>query len=504
MPQRQPLNNWLALAAALLVGLQSASSPAAITDNLRLYLPLDSSEADASGNAVAMTNMNGVTFTTAGQIGNSATFANLAGVDTTTAQYLHTTNELSLGTSDFTVSFWVKADSTLGVNAGDPTFVSNKNWNSGNNPGWGAFRGTVDGGGGWQWNFTAPPSGRSDFDPAKATSNVEDSIWHHIAISHNRQGFANHYFDGTLIGSSDISGSAGNSIDTGLPTGIGVDGDLGTEFSAFINAQMDDVAIWDRALFGNAISAIYDAGVLGNGVTTVNEPGIPVLGITINRDNGQISIVNDTGFSQAIKGYSIRSEDGTLSETNAASSFLSVGDANWVKFTASGSTSDLSEGHLTTDTFGTGTAFTFGNGSWSKYYDEGDISFEYIDGFGEIQTGLIDYIGTTQTTPFDKGDLDFDGDIDSNDWLQYVGGLGSDLSGMSVAQAYPSGDLNGDLLNNHADFLEFKSLFEAANPLQSFEDMVAGIPEPTSFVLAMVGVVGFLGATHRRGEVARE
>ncbi len=228
---------------------------------------------------------------------------------------------------------------------------------------------------------------------------------------------------------------------------------------------------------------------------------IPDLAIklSIDLDNGQMSLINNTGASQQIKGYSILSDTGALDETSAT--FLSGGDADWIQLSANGATGDLSEGHLSTDTFATGTVHSFGNGSWAKYFGGDDISFQYLDGTGALVNGLIEYTGTTQISPFEKGDLDFDGDIDRDDWLEYVGGLQTDLSSMSVAQAYTDGDLNGDLVNNHADFTEFKSLFETANPLQSFEAMVAGVPEPTSVVLAIFGLVGLVSATGRCREL---
>jgi len=223
---------------------------------------------------------------------------------------------------------------------------------------------------------------------------------------------------------------------------------------------------------------------------------------SVNLDTGQISIVNGTGVSQMIKGYSILSDSGALNESNA--SFLADSDSDWIQFSAGGATGDLSEGHLSTDSFGVGTAHSLGDGSWAKYFGSDDITFQYLDGSGDLINGAVEYVGTTQTTPFDKGDLDFDGDIDRDDWIVYVGGLGTDLSGMTVAQAYADGDLNGDLVNNHGDFKEFKSLFEASNPLQSFEAMVASVPEPTSVALVMFGLVGLVGVSGRRSSMARD
>ncbi len=61
------------------------------------------------------------------------------------------------------------------------------------------------------------------------------------------------------------------------------------------------------------------------------------------------------------------------------------------------------------------------------------------------------------------------------------------MTGLTRGQALELGDLNGDFHNDHADFVLFKSAFEAANGDGSFAAMLAQVPEPSSNFLAIFG-----------------
>ena len=65
----------------------------------------------------------------------------------------------------------------------------------------------------------------------------------------------------------------------------------------------------------------------------------------------------------------------------------------------------------------------------------------------------------------------------------FIAGSETDLSGLSIAQAYQSGDLDGDGVNSIGDFGEFKTAFDAVNGLGAFEAMLAGVPEPGTIVM---------------------
>ena len=97
-------------------------------------------------------------------------------------------------------------------------------------------------------------------------------------------------------------------------------------------------------------------------------------------------------------------------------------------------------------------------------------------------------------SPYEEGDFNTDGVIDSDDYIVLRSNQHADLTSLSLAEAYRSGDLTADLASNHADFAAFKAIFEGANGAGSFAAMVASlnaVPEPTSagIVLSLAGAV---------------
>jgi hypothetical protein len=116
---------------------------------------------------------------------------------------------------DFSIAFWVKLPADW---QGDPVFLSNKEWASGANPGF-AIAGQ-HGRRNWQWNLCGKDSDRKDFDPDGATLTAEE--WHHLAITHDRDGDAVFYQNGRELGRMSIKGSG--TIDTTNPWWLGQDG----------------------------------------------------------------------------------------------------------------------------------------------------------------------------------------------------------------------------------------------------------------------------------------
>jgi hypothetical protein len=60
------------------------------------------------------------------------------------------------------------------------------------------------------------------------------------------------------------------------------------------------------------------------------------------------------------------------------------------------------------------------------------------------------------------------------------------------------GDLNGDFLNNHADFVLFKSAYDSANGAGAFFAMLSAVPVPSAFLLLAFAVLGWPIADRRR------
>jgi hypothetical protein len=91
-----------------------------------------------------------------------------------------------------------------------------------------------------------------------------------------------------------------------------------------------------------------------------------------------------------------------------------------------------------------------------------------------------------------------DGDVDIEDWSALLAGAYTDLSGLSPAESYGHGDLDGDGDSDFADFRLFKSDFDAANGVGAFEAMSNGVPEPASSKLIFVAAAIATSAIRRR------
>jgi len=137
--------------------------------------------------------------------------------------------------TDFSVVLWIKWAGT----SSDPAFISNKDWNSGSNTGYAI----ADGGSTWQWNWNVSGGSRVDYDPDGPT--LDDNQWHHLCVTHDRDGFAIFYVDGVYQDRLDISGSTG-SIDSGMPHVIAQDGT--TTYGATYAGLIDDARIYNYAL----------------------------------------------------------------------------------------------------------------------------------------------------------------------------------------------------------------------------------------------------------------
>jgi endonuclease/exonuclease/phosphatase family metal-dependent hydrolase len=85
-------------------------------------------------------------------------------------------------------------------------------------------------------------------------------------------------------------------------------------------------------------------------------------------------------------------------------------------------------------------------------------------------------------------DLNGDCSLDTADWNMFRSGQFVDMIGLTPAQAFALGDLNGDFRNNHADFLLFKSAFEASHGDAAFAALISQVPEPSTILLASIAL----------------
>lgn len=242
-------------------------------------------------------------------------------------------------------------------------------------------------------------------------------------------------------------------------------------------------------------------------------PELP-LSLLVNRDSGEISLRNVNSDPVSLKGYSITSAAGSLTPinwTSIADSYdmdsqtgtIVDGDNNWTNLTdpASQNSIELSEFQ-----FGVGdggeilgdSTISLGSDAWLKSVFE-DLVFEYVDpDTGEIVPAGVVYESTSKA-PFVRSDLDTDGDIDGDDWLQFVSGMSADMSSLNSAPAYRLGDLDGDLDNDLKDLKIFQADYDAAQGSGAFAALISGAPIPEPSGLTLLGaLVGMAFIVRRR------
>ncbi|MEW6157693.1 MAG: LamG-like jellyroll fold domain-containing protein [Verrucomicrobiota bacterium] len=235
--------------------------PAGLETGLVVHLTFDSNLQDASGRNNHGT-ANGSTPLAPGKVGANAVKVSTR-ADTSSFNYvsLGAPADLNFGTdTDFTVAFWAKLNSW----SGDPSFVSNKDWDSGGNQGWVI---ATDGDGRLQWNIAdGTPGGRTRKDYDGPGGTFSDSNWHHITVVFVQSGNAMTYVDGVLVDTRAIAEGL-DSVDTpaGFATNIGQDGT--GSYSSSIDALIDDLGIWRRALTGAEVVSVYRKGQAGVNIT---------------------------------------------------------------------------------------------------------------------------------------------------------------------------------------------------------------------------------------------
>jgi hypothetical protein len=248
-----------------------------ISENLVVHLKLDNNVSDSSGRNNPATEVGAPSFG-AGKVGSHA-LQIPSGADYVT---LGRPADLNFGTTtDFSIAFWAKA----GAWSGDPSFIGNKDWDSGGNQGYVL---ATDDDGHFQWNVAGPPGDRKDYDGPPGL--FSDNNWHHVAVGFDRSAYAWTYIDGALVDQRRINQDE-NDVGTpsGFATNIGQDG-TGTYGPAFTDAAIDDVGIWRRIVTPQEVAAMFAAGQAGQDLSTVNvvPTQLQITGITTS--NGNVTI----------------------------------------------------------------------------------------------------------------------------------------------------------------------------------------------------------------------
>ena len=276
----------------------------AITQDMVVHLTFDNTFADSSGRGNDGTAVGNPTFVP-GFLGRAVHLY----TDGTPANNPSTNNYVTLGypndllfgsdqnggtASDFSVSFWTK----IFYQNDDQSFIGNKDWDSGSNPGW-----IIDTeGDGMKWNYrddavNVPGVGSTRRDSPHVAPQMEDGGWHHVVVTMARHSYARIYVDGLLVDQTALGTDSPTNIvgiaDTaslGFHVNIGQDGTGtytdGGNMSA-IDMLMDDVAIWRRVITDQEALGIFNAGLHSNTVdqATTTTPGAGPL-ITFQPQDG--------------------------------------------------------------------------------------------------------------------------------------------------------------------------------------------------------------------------
>jgi hypothetical protein len=104
---------------------------------------------------------------------------------------------------------------------------------------------------------------------------------------------------------------------------------------------------------------------------------------------------------------------------------------------------------------------------------------------GDDGTLFKDFQVTVSGPTAKYGDFNSDGAINSLDWGVLRANQETNLSGLSLQDAFFRGDLTEDLANDHEDFVAFKALYDGANGVGAFAAMLAAVPEPSTTALVL-------------------
>jgi hypothetical protein len=234
---------------------------------------------------------------------------------------------------------------------------------------------------------------------------------------------------------------------------------------------------------------------------------LPVLSgsvsLQINRDTGEITLANPTGSDVQFSSLTITSAVGAI-EPSALTPITGHYDENgngaidandaWMVNSAAGNHVQFSEA-TTGDAgvLGAGEQIVLSpGGGWLRSPTEDLFASVLLPG-GNVLNATVTYSGNGGN-PFLRSDLDFNGAINVADWSIFVANSFGSLAGLSRAQSYALGDLDGDGDNDHTDFRLFKSDYNAVNGSGAFDSQVLGVPEPAGQgVLVAFAAVWFLG-----------
>lgn len=237
----------------------------------------------------------------------------------------------------------------------------------------------------------------------------------------------------------------------------------------------------------------------------VNVPA-NALEVTIDRATGAVTLANSTGAAINFTSLTLSSITGSIYRsglTPITGHYDSAGNGSvdnnntWQVTSTPGSTTLFREAS-------TGDQGTLANGASIVYSPSGGwIQSPVEDWAANVQlvggttlNAVVRYVGNGGH-PLERSDLNFDGSLTAADWAVFIANASTNLGGLSTAQAYGRGDLDGDGDNDYSDFKIFKSDFVQANGAAAFAALTGQVPEPGTLAFGLIGCL-VCGAVRRR------
>ncbi|CAN0358526.1 unnamed protein product, partial [Ectocarpus sp. 4 AP-2014] len=205
--------------------------------------------------------------------------------------------------------------------------------------------------------------------------------------------------------------------------------------------------------------------------------------IYVNRDTGEITVINETGSAQELAGLTVTSALGGLD----ASGLTAPADFE-IQVPANADTINLA------DTNGTGvdlpasaTAVSLGNIWQRSPFEDVEAAFDLAG--SDSGNATVVFVGDAVL----RSDFDADGDVDLDDYGVFIANANRTVSGLD---GYFLGDVDLSGTVDREDFRLFKADFFAdggtAAALAAYT-----VPEPTSAVLLALVLAGGLNSKRR-------
>lgn len=197
------------MAGAAMLLTQTMPAAAAVDDEI-LHLTFDNEDASDSSTAGNHASAHSIRYER-GVLGKAARIVNENGSTAeTVSSYIELADSMEFGTDDLTFSFWYKTDTG---SEGGGAVIGNKDYDSGANDGFiiGSFSQNI------RANFAFNRTRKDN------TFGHVDGLWHHLAVTLDRDGAMTTYEDGVKKGSADISEFSDKSLDINTWR-IGADG----------------------------------------------------------------------------------------------------------------------------------------------------------------------------------------------------------------------------------------------------------------------------------------